>query len=49
MIKPIGVQLLTVTRPPMDKAITAVEEDVLYSIAFKLKKRTQLEAQVFSS
>ncbi len=47
MIKPAGVQLMTITRDPVDKAILPVDEDVLYSIAFKLKKRTQLEAQVF--
>lgn len=49
MIKPIGVQLLTVTRPPADKAIQPVDEDLLYSIAFKLKKRTQLEAEIFGT
>lgn len=49
MIQPVGVQLLTVTRPPADSAILPVEEDVLYSIAFKLKKRTQLEAQIFGT
>jgi wyosine [tRNA(Phe)-imidazoG37] synthetase (radical SAM superfamily) len=47
MIKPIGVQLTTITRPPADKALLPVDEDLLYSIAFKLKKRTQLEAQIF--
>jgi len=49
MIQPAGVQLLTVTRPPADSAILPVEEDLLYSIAFKLKKRTQLEAQIFGT
>lgn len=49
MIKPIGVQLMTISRPPADKAIQPVDEDLLYSIAFKLKKRTQLEAQIFGS
>jgi wyosine [tRNA(Phe)-imidazoG37] synthetase (radical SAM superfamily) len=47
MIKPLSVQLMTITRPPMDKMILPVEEDVLYSIAFRLKKRTQLEGQIF--
>src|SRR5262249_52872423 len=47
MIKPVSVQLFTITRPPMDSNVLAVDEDTLYSIAFKLKKRTQLEAQVF--
>jgi wyosine [tRNA(Phe)-imidazoG37] synthetase (radical SAM superfamily) len=49
MIKPIGVQILTITRDPVDKALQPVDEDSLYSIAFKLKKRTQLEAQVFGT
>lgn len=49
MIRPAGVQLMTITREPADRALLPVEEDVLYSIAFKLKKRTQLEAQVFGS
>jgi wyosine [tRNA(Phe)-imidazoG37] synthetase (radical SAM superfamily) len=49
MIKPAGVQLFTISRPPMDPKILAVDEDTLYSIAFKLKKRTQLEAQVFGA
>jgi len=47
MIKPMGVQLMTVSRPPADKSVQAVDEDLLYSIAFKLKKRAQLEAQIF--
>lgn len=47
MIKPIGVQLMTITREPVDKALQPVDEDMLYSIAFKLKKRTQLEATVY--
>lgn len=49
MIQPAAVQLLTVTRPPADSAILPVDEDVLYSIAFKLKKRTQLEAEIFGT
>jgi wyosine [tRNA(Phe)-imidazoG37] synthetase (radical SAM superfamily) len=47
MIKPKSVQLCTLTRPGFNPAIRAVEDDVLYGIAFKLKKRTGLESQVF--
>lgn len=49
MIKPKEVQLCTITRatPLMPGALKAVDEDLLYSIAFKLKKRTSLEATVF--
>jgi wyosine [tRNA(Phe)-imidazoG37] synthetase (radical SAM superfamily) len=46
MIKPIGVQLMTITRPPAHSGLIAVDEDTLYSIAFKLKKRTSLEAVI---
>jgi wyosine [tRNA(Phe)-imidazoG37] synthetase (radical SAM superfamily) len=49
MIKPIGVHLMTISRPSFDKTLRSVEEDLLYTIAFKLKKRTQLEAQIFGS
>lgn len=48
MIKPAGIQICTLTRPaPLYPGLTAVDEDMLYSIAFKLKKRTTLEASVF--
>jgi wyosine [tRNA(Phe)-imidazoG37] synthetase (radical SAM superfamily) len=47
MIKPKNVQLCTVTRAGFMPGIRAVEDDVLYGIAFKLKKRTGLESQVF--
>ena len=47
MIKPKMVQLCTLTRPGFRGDIRAVEDDVLYGIAFKLKKRTGLESQVF--
>lgn len=47
IIKPIGVQIMTITRPPADSSLQPVEDDALYTIAFKLKKRTRLEAQVF--
>jgi wyosine [tRNA(Phe)-imidazoG37] synthetase (radical SAM superfamily) len=50
MIKPKVVQLCTLTRPSgVNQQIQAVDEDTLYSIAFKLKKRTALEAEVFTS
>lgn len=50
MIKPKAVQLCTLTRPSgVNQQIQAVDEDTLYSIAFKLKKRTALEAEVFTS
>jgi wyosine [tRNA(Phe)-imidazoG37] synthetase (radical SAM superfamily) len=48
MIKPVGVHLMTINRPPNTKTVRPVDDDSLYSIAFKLKKRTQIEAQVFS-
>jgi wyosine [tRNA(Phe)-imidazoG37] synthetase (radical SAM superfamily) len=49
MIKPKGVQLCTLSRPSkVNGQLHSVHEDVLYSIAFKLKKRTALEAEVFS-
>jgi wyosine [tRNA(Phe)-imidazoG37] synthetase (radical SAM superfamily) len=47
MIKPKAVQLCTLTRPGFNPNVRAVEDDVLYGIAFKLKKRTSLESQVF--
>jgi wyosine [tRNA(Phe)-imidazoG37] synthetase (radical SAM superfamily) len=47
MIKPKGIQLCTLSRPGFLPGIRAVEDDVLYGIAFKLKKRTTLESQVF--
>ncbi len=50
MIKPQVVQLTTITRPtPIMPGLKALDEDALYSIAFKLKKRTMLEAAVFPS
>jgi wyosine [tRNA(Phe)-imidazoG37] synthetase (radical SAM superfamily) len=47
ILKPKSVQLMTVTRNPVDPKIIAVDEDTLYTIAHKLKKRTQLEANVY--
>jgi wyosine [tRNA(Phe)-imidazoG37] synthetase (radical SAM superfamily) len=49
MIKPKSIQLCTLTRPGFNPAIRAVEDDVLYGIAFKLKKRTSLESHVFTA
>lgn len=48
MVKPKHVQICTITRPA-GASLKAVEEDDLYSIAFKLKKRTGLEATVFAA
>lgn len=49
MIKPATIQICTLTRPtPLDPSLKAADEDTLYSIAFKLKKRTNLEASVFA-
>jgi wyosine [tRNA(Phe)-imidazoG37] synthetase (radical SAM superfamily) len=47
MIKPKNIQLCTLTRAGFLPGVRAVEDDVLYGIAFKLKKRTGLESQVF--
>jgi wyosine [tRNA(Phe)-imidazoG37] synthetase (radical SAM superfamily) len=48
MIKPNVIQLTTLTRPtPVMPGLKGLDEDALYSIAFKLKKRTSLEASVF--
>jgi wyosine [tRNA(Phe)-imidazoG37] synthetase (radical SAM superfamily) len=49
MIKPSAIQICTVTRPtPVMPGLHPLDEDALYSIAFKLKKRTGLEAEVFA-
>lgn len=48
ILRPKSVQLCTLTRPSkVSQGLQALNEDELYSIAFKLKKRTGLEAQVF--
>lgn len=47
MIKPKAVQICTLTRPGWRPEVRALDDDALYSIAFKLKKRTGLEGQVF--
>jgi len=50
MIKPLSVQICTLHRPtPMDKSLQPADEDTLYSIAFRLKKRTGVEAKVFTT
>ncbi|MBX3020833.1 MAG: radical SAM protein [Bdellovibrionales bacterium] len=49
MIKPKAVQICTLSRPsPAFPGLQPADEDALYGIAFKLKKRTSLEASVFS-
>lgn len=49
MIKPKAVQICTLTRPSLTMpGLKPADEDALYGIAFKLKKRTTLEANVFS-
>lgn len=49
MIKPKAVQICTLSRPSrVLPTLHPAVEDVLYGIAFKLKKRTTLEASVFS-
>lgn len=49
MIKPKAVQICTLSRPSLTNPnLLPADEDALYSIAFKLKKRTTLEANVFS-
>lgn len=49
MIKPKAIQLCTLSRPSKTHpGLKSVDEDTLYSIAFKLKKRTNLEANVFA-
>jgi wyosine [tRNA(Phe)-imidazoG37] synthetase (radical SAM superfamily) len=48
MTKPKAVQICTLTRASgVNPHLKAADEDLLYSIAFKLKKRTGLEASVF--
>lgn len=47
MVKPKTVQLCTLTRPGVLPGLRPLDEDALYGIAFKLKKRTGLESQVF--
>jgi wyosine [tRNA(Phe)-imidazoG37] synthetase (radical SAM superfamily) len=47
MIKPESVQICTVTRPSFNPEVRAVDDDTLYGISYKLKKRTGLEGHVF--
>jgi wyosine [tRNA(Phe)-imidazoG37] synthetase (radical SAM superfamily) len=49
MVKPKAVQICTLTRPSAKPGLRPLDEDTLYGIAFKLKKRTGLESQVFPS
>jgi wyosine [tRNA(Phe)-imidazoG37] synthetase (radical SAM superfamily) len=49
MIKPKSVQICTLSRPSkVNLHLQAASEDTLDAIAYKLKKRTGLEAQVFA-
>ena len=48
MVKPQSVQLCTLDLPaPLYPGLRAVDEDTLYGIAFRLKKRAGIEAKVF--
>ena len=48
MVKPRAVQIYSLHRPSLVRTdLIPLTEDALYSIAFKLKKRTTIEAQVF--
>jgi wyosine [tRNA(Phe)-imidazoG37] synthetase (radical SAM superfamily) len=47
IIQPKLVQICTINRPPSDATVRAVDEDTLYTIASKLKRRTQIESAVF--
>lgn len=48
MLKPTAVQICTLDKPaPLYPGLHAADEDTLYSIAFRLKKRTGLETNVF--
>ncbi len=47
MIKPESVQICTITRSSAHPGLIAVEDDLLYGISHKLKKRTGLEGRVF--
>ena len=50
MIKPTAVQICTLDLPaPLYPGLMAADEDTLYGIAFKLKKRTGIEAKVFGA
>lgn len=47
MIKPAKVYLYSLKRVPPIKGLIAADEDTLYTIASKLKRRTQIESLVF--
>jgi wyosine [tRNA(Phe)-imidazoG37] synthetase (radical SAM superfamily) len=50
MLKPLDIQICTLSRESGVRTdIQALDEDSLYGIAFKLKKRTGLEARVFGA
>jgi wyosine [tRNA(Phe)-imidazoG37] synthetase (radical SAM superfamily) len=48
MVKPKSVQICTMSRPGFSNLVRAVSEDMLDGIAHKLKKRTNLECEVFA-
>jgi hypothetical protein len=47
IIQPKLVQICTINRAPADPSVKPVDEDTLYTIASKLKRRTQIESAVF--
>ena len=47
IIQPKLVQICGINRPTADSRVQAVDEDTLYTIASKLKRRTSLENAVF--
>jgi len=47
IIQPKMVQICGINRPPVNSQVQAVDEDTLYTIASKLKRRTQLESAVY--
>lgn len=49
MVKPKSVQICTLTDPGPVAGLLPLSEDALDAIAFKLKKRTGLDPQVFSA
>ncbi len=47
MMNPRKIQIITINRPTAKAGIFPVDEDTLYTIASKLKRRTQIESAVF--
>lgn len=48
IIQPREVHIYTLKKPAPEDGILAATEDALYTVASKLKRRTQLEAKVFT-